>query len=169
MKNKLYKNIKDFGLSTLAALLIISCATKQTTATNTKIAEVYPKLIFLNYTISKNEMGNKKIQFINKIQTEGKLKNVSNKYLKFGTLGDLKCSQLDKDSVEIISVIIKNPLIKHIEIISDSLIFENKIIELRNAPFSLRLQLHNKTKFIAINEIEDSLQNTLPLFITKID
>jgi hypothetical protein len=84
-------------------------------------------------------------------------------------MGDLKCLQLDKDSTEVTSITIQNPLSKHIEFINDSLIFENKTIDLKSAPLSFRLQLHKNTKFIAVNEITDSLQNSNTLIITKLD
>ncbi len=169
MKYKIYKNIKDFGLTSLAALLIISCASKQITSTNTKNVEAEPKLIFLNYSILKDENNKKHIQFINKIITDGKLKSNDSKYLKVGNKGDLKCLQLNKDSIELTSVILKNPLIKHLEFVNDSLIFENKKIELNKTPFSLRLQLHSQTNLIAVKEITDSLQNSNTLIITKLD
>ena len=150
--------------------LQISCASKKNSTTNdTIIEELPPKLIFLNYSISQDANGNKHIQFINKIITDGKLKNNTETYLKTGAVGDLKCSQLDKDSTEIKTVIIQNPLSKIIEYVNDSLIFESKKIELKSAPLSLRLALNDKTKYITISHIIDSLQNSLPLITTKLD
>ena len=150
--------------------LQISCASKKNITVNeTVIEKLPPKLIFLNYTISQDINGNKHIQFINKIITDGKLKNNTETYLKTGAVGDLKCSQLDKDSTEIKTVIIQNPLSKIIEYVNDSLIFESKKIELKSAPLSLRLALHDKTKYITISHIIDSLQNSLPLITTKLD
>jgi len=137
---------------------------------NEAVIETLPrKLIFLNYTISQDANGKKHILFINKIITDGKLKNNTETYLKTGSVGDLKCSQLDKDSVEIKTVIIQNPISKIIEYVNDSLIFESKKIELNRAPLSLRLALHDKTKYITISHIIDSLQNTRPLITTKLD
>jgi hypothetical protein len=166
----LQKNpIHIFSLILLLALQI-SCASKKTLTVNETINEALPpKLIFLNYTISKDAHGNKHIQFINKIITDGKLKNNTETYLKTGTVGDLKCSQLDKDSVEIKTVIIQNPLSKIIEYVNDSLIFESKKVEMHAAPLSLRLPLHDKTKYITISDIIDSLQNSRPLITTKLD
>ena len=162
-------HIHIFLLIVLLALQI-SCASKKNVAVNeTIIEELPPKLIFLNYTISKDDHGNKHIQFINKIIADGKLKNNTETYLKTGAVGDLKCSQLDKDSLEIKTVIIENPLSKIIEYVNDSLIFESKKIELNRAPLSLRLPLHDKTKYIIISNIIDSLQNSRPLITTKLD
>lgn len=164
----IHKKLSHFLLVLLIALQI-SCALKKPTPINKVINETLPpKLIFLNYVISKNENNEKNIQFINKTITNGKLKNTA-KLQEMGTIGDLKCSQLNKDSVEITSIIIKNPLSKIIEYVNDSLIFESKKIDLQKTAFSLRLQLHSKTVFIAINEVTDSLQNNKTLIITKLD
>jgi len=127
-----------------------------------------PKLIFLNYTISKDEKGQIHIGFINKIITDGKLKN-SNIFFKTGSKGDLKCSQLDKDSIEITSVIVQNPLVKIIEYVNDSLIFEKKELDLNRSNLSLRLHLHSKTKYISISEITDKPQTGKSLITTKLD
>jgi hypothetical protein len=162
-------NLSISIVSFLILLLIYSCGTSKNNVSEQTSVESNPKLIFLNYSISKDDNDKKSIQFINKIIADGKLKSNTNKYIRTGTVGDLKCSQLDKDSTEITSVIIKNPLLKLIEFVNDSLIFESKKIDLRHAPFSLRLQLHSHTKFIAINEVIDSLQNSNALIITKLD
>lgn len=139
-------------------------------AVNETIIKTLPsKLIFLNYTISQDANGVKTIQFINKIITDGTLKNNTETYLKTGAVGDLKCSQLDKDSVEIKTVIIQNPLVQVIETVNDSLIFERKRIELNRAPLSLRLALLDKAKYISISQIIDSLQNSRPLITTKLN
>ena len=158
-----------FILLSLIALQISCASKKNITANETVFEKLPPKLIFLNYTISQDADGNKHIQFINKIITDGKLKNNTETYLKTGSLGDLKCSQLDKDSVEIKTVIIQNPLSKIMEYVNDSLIFESKKMELKSAPLSLRLALHDKTKYITISHIIDSLQNSRPLITTKLD
>lgn len=162
-------NLHIFLLLSLLALHI-SCASKKNITVNETVHEALPlKLIFLNYTISQDANGKKNIQFINKIITDGTLKNNTETYLQTGAVGDLKCSQLDKDSVEIKTVIIQNPLFQVIETVNDSLIFENKKIELNRAPLSLRLALHDKTNYITVSEIVDSLQNSRPLITTKLD
>ena len=159
-----------FKLIVLTILLLCFGCSSKKNVVDERIDEDFPtKLIFLNYSISKDENDKKTIQFTNKIIAEGKLKNNSNNYLKTGSIGDLKCSQLDKDSLEIAAVIIKNPLSKTIEFVNDSLIFENKKIDLHKASFSLRLQLHSQTVFIAVKEIKDSLQNTNTLNSIKLN
>ena len=163
--------IKTIGKAILLVFLtiLISCVSKKNMKVEATNQEVHPKLIFLNYSISKESNGKNTITFLNKTITDGKLKSDNNKYIKTGTVGDLECLQLNKDSKEIASVTLKNPLSKHIEFINDSLIFENKKVELSKATFSLRLQLDKQTKFIAIKQINDSLYNKSTLIITKID
>jgi len=153
----------------IVPFLILSCASIKNKNPEIIIEDPQPKLVFLNYTISKDELGKKSIQFINKIIADGKLKNHGNKYLKLGAVGDLKCSQLDKDSKEISHVIIENPLLKKMEFVNDSLIFETKEIALNKADLSIRLQLNNNTRFIMIGDIIDTLQTSKPLITTKID
>ncbi|WP_308993838.1 hypothetical protein QLS71_010145 [Mariniflexile litorale] len=164
------QSLKNYSHTFLLLLIAlhISCASKKNIIIETINEDIHPKLVFLNYSISKDKNNKKSIQFINQIVTDGKLKSIKNN-IKLGAIGDLKCLQLDKDSTEITSITIQNPLSKHIEFINDSLIFENKKIDLKSAPLSLRLQLHYKTKFIAINEIIDSLQNSTALIITNLD
>lgn len=164
----MYKLLSKLVISSVL-LVIFACASKKVKVEDSLPQETPSKLIFLNYTISMDDHGNKNIQFINKIVTDGKLKNNTNQYLNKGSIGDLICQQLDKDSTEITSITIQNPLSKHIEFLNDSLIFETKKVDLKSAPLSLRLQIHHNTKFIAINHIIDSLQNSKTLIITKLD
>ncbi|MFI1745331.1 hypothetical protein [Thalassobellus sediminis] len=166
--NSIYKYFNVIILL-LIALLGMTCGIKKSIAQEDVTQDINPKLLFLNYTISKDENSKKSIQFINKIVTDGIAKSNSNKYIKTSRIGDLKCFQLDKDSIEINHVIIRNPLSKTIESVNDSLIFENTNIILNKAPISLRLQLHNKTKLIVVSEIIDALENSTPLISTKLD
>ncbi|WP_034043436.1 hypothetical protein [Wocania ichthyoenteri] len=156
-------------LVTLFTFAIInSCASKQNSIQNSTIEELNPKLLFLNYTISVSNTGKKKIRFINKKIADGKLKSNSSKYINTGSINDLKCIQLDEKSKEIESIIIKNPLVKTVEFVNDSLIFEKKVLNLNSTPLSLRIQLNSKTKSIVISEIVDILQNSKPLITTRI-
>jgi hypothetical protein len=164
MKRGFFKLMVLLGL-----MLCVACVSKKNIVDEVVIEDSPPKLIFLNYSISKDENNKKNIQFVSKIVADGKLKTNSSKYMETGGVGDLKCSQLTKDSVEVASIIIKNPLSKNIEFVNDSLIFENKKVDLKKTYFSIRLQLHSKTVFIAIKELTDSLQNSHTLIINKIN
>ncbi|GAA4238558.1 hypothetical protein GCM10022291_29480 [Postechiella marina] len=146
-----------------------SCIAKKELPQNDFIAEENPKLIFLNYTVKETSNGTKSIDFISKKITDGKARNNGNKYTKTGSIGDLKFSQVDKNARNLHSVFIKNPLHKHLEFINDSLQFESKALELKKSSLFLRLQLHADTENIIISEVTDSLQNTRPIYITKLD
>ena len=147
----------------------LSCATKKDIPKSEPVVELNPKLIFLNYTLTEDANGNKTVAFISKTVTDGKARNLGNKYIKTGSIGDLKCSQLDENAQNLRSVFIKNPLNKTIEYINDSLQFESKSLKLKKTPFTLRLQLHPEAESIVIAEVIDSLQNITPLYITKLE
>ena len=147
----------------------MSCASKKDVAKSENIVEINPKLIFLNYTLTEEVNGAKTIDFISETVTDGKARNRSNKYIKIGRIGDLKCSQLDNKSEILKSIFIKNPLNKSNEFVNDSLQLESKASKLKKVSFSLRLQLHPNTKKIVISEIIDSLQNVNPLYINKLE
>lgn len=153
----------------LILLFVFSCASKKEVPKTESIVEEKPRLIFLNYTITEDANGVKTVDFINKTVADGKARNSSNKYMKTGRIGDLKCSQLNNKSQILQSIFIKNPLNKTIEFVNDSLQLESKALKLKKTPLSLRLQLHAKTEHIIIAEVTDSLQNTKPLYITKLE
>lgn len=167
LKNVLPQNTTSIVMSCLMVIILCSCGTIKNSIQETKLTQNNPKLIFLNYTISKNENGEKHMVFLNKIITDGKLKN--NKFSNTGSIGDLKCSQLDENTHLIESVIIKNPLSQVIEFVNDSLAFEKKQLHLNSNELSLRLQLNNRTKYILISEIIDSLQNSKELIKTELN
>lgn len=149
-------------------LLVFSCASKKTILKTEPIVEVNPKLIFLNYMLTENVDGIKKIDFISKTIAEGRVRHNKGTHVVTGQIGDLKCSQLDNESQILQSVFIKNPLNKTVEYISDSLEFKSEVLALKKAPLSLRLPLKKETTSIIISEIVDTLQNTKPLFVTKL-
>ncbi len=146
----------------LITLVFISCGTKKAIAPEQIIPENNPKLLFINYSVQKTENG-KRVTLINKRVTDGKLKNSGQKFTKYPTVDDLKCSQLDKDSFELKTVYVKNPLVKIVEALDDSLSFSAQKIEQNKTPLSLRLQLHPQAEFITLSNIIDSLQNTIEL------
>lgn len=164
------KKVKPKNTALLIIVLICaivnSCASKQNSIQKSAIEETNPKLIFLNYKISEDSKGNKNIQFINKVITDGKLKN--NTTTDDGTFGDLICNQLDKNSNVLQSVTIKNPLVKTFEYIDDSKQFKTKTVALKDVEFSLKLKLEPDTKHVIINEITQSLNEIKPLIKTKI-
>ncbi|GAA3636794.1 hypothetical protein GCM10022397_23010 [Flavivirga jejuensis] len=147
--------------------MFLGCASKQSLlTTHTDKTETTPKIVFLNYTIKKIPNGDRTIRFINKIETEGKLKNHNNKSLETSLPGDLQLFQLDKKSNIIQSIIIENPLAKTIEYMDESKSFQSRRVDLDSTQFSLKLQLKPNTKYISIHSINKSKSKTKPLIKT---
>ncbi len=142
-------------------LVITSCGSKNIVPE--KIASIdSSRLVFLTYSIAKTD-SSRKAELINKKITEGKLKNRKQNFIESPTVNDLKCSQLDANASELTSVFIKNPLIRIMESLNDSLSFSQQKIEQNRTLLSLRLQLHPKTEFISLSYITDSSNNTIEL------
>jgi hypothetical protein len=146
--SKILKSIGPF----LLFILLIACASKQPVIINGPEIEEHPKLLFINYMISKTAEGEKNIKLINQIITDGNLKKL-NKTSDEKSFGDLECTTLDKDLNQIGTHLIKNPLKKIIEYINDLGNFEKKILDLDSAQFSIRLQLQTNVKYIKISEL----------------
>lgn len=153
----------------LLLFICLSCATKHNIDNKDVAIESNPKLIFLNYTISENQNSEKSVMFIDKKIVDGKLRNQGHKYLESGKTGDLVSEQLDKNKKVLHKQTIANPLLKHIEVATDSFTFKKQMITIKQKSLNLRLQLHGKTKFIRLTEVIDSLGNTKPMITTSLD
>ncbi len=166
----------------LCTVLLFSC-TKRLKGTSdkfqNKLEKIQPistnsknnlsaKIIFLNYSIVKKDNGNKETELISKIITEGKIKKNSNKFIKKGNIGDLQCTQMDNSKTPINNVFIKNPLSKIIEYINEDNALEKRKIETNKTPFSIRLQLDPRTKFIVINQITTPTKTMHHLITTQL-
>ncbi|TGV02028.1 hypothetical protein [Flavivirga rizhaonensis] len=162
-------NIPKITIAFFFFMMLLGCASKQSLSTNTNKIEKTPKIIFLNYTIKKTSNGNRTVSLINKIITEGKLKDHNKNSKKEPVSGDLMCYQLDKKSNILQSIIVKNPLKKTVESLNDSKSFQTSHIELKHTSFSLRLKLEPQTKYISINEITQVKKEIKPLIKTKIN
>ena len=149
--------------------ILCACASKKVVIDKQTEPVTNPKLIFLNYKISQNDAHQKNMQFVSYNIVDGSFKNSSFMFTDHPEIGDLKCIQLNKDSVPTDFIFIKNPLFKTVEYLNDSLIFDSKIMRLKNTTLSFKLPLHTETKFIAIKEVIDSLQSTKPLITTTLN
>ncbi|MBF8150345.1 hypothetical protein ITJ86_10595 [Winogradskyella sp. F6397] len=160
--------ISHFIKHTFALVFIftlLSCVGKKPVITEEQQITTPPKLLFLNYKINQEDT-KKTITLINQITTDGKLK-IKDAYNKSATIGDLECLILDEDFNTLETYSIKNPLKKTIEFINDSGKFEKKILALDSVQFSLKLQLHPKSKYAVINEIKET--ETIKHITTKIE
>lgn len=161
---KISKTIRITYLLTLL-IALLSCASKQHIVTEEEPIITQPKLLFLNFEITKlNDI--KSVSLINQIKTDGKLKGHTSEDTK-GDIGDLEYLILDKDLNQLEKHYIKNPLKKVIEFINDSGNFEKKMLDLDRSEFSLKLQLKPKAEYIVINEITS--EGITKLNTTKIE
>lgn len=150
----------------LYTLACISCGVNREASASEKTYEVKqtPKIVFLNYSIKKNENGKKTVTFLNSKKVKGSLKNQKRILDKTGNLGDLVCTQLDATSATLSEQLIKNPLVKTLEYVDETKNFKVVQMELDSSEFTVRLQLYPETKYIAINI--NSKQN--PLILTNV-
>lgn len=137
-----------FYTGVLLLLLSSSCKSKQIDPNKP------PRIIFVNYNITKDTDGNISIDLINKIITDGKLKQGVS-YKENVEFGDLKIIQANNKSKPIHSIVIANPLVKNVEYTDESGGLGRKIIELETTQFTLRMQLDPQTKYIIIEKSND--------------
>jgi len=93
-------------ISVIFLLFIGACRVKKDSSV--------PRIVFLSYKIAKNSNGTIKIEFINTIIAEGKLKGEINSK-KNPEYGDLKVIQANAKLEPILSIILSNPLVKNVE------------------------------------------------------
>ena len=165
---KHYIEHKKRTLFTLTVLwLFVSCGSNKNIAIVESSIKSEPKIIFLNYNIKKVSDESRIVQFVNKKEVNGKLKKTNN--TEEGVIGDLICTQLDKNSNTLQHFVIKNPLVKNIEYVNDYQSFKIKQINLDSAQFSVRLQLKSNTKYISISDFNNTKNHANPLIKTTIN
>ena len=145
----------DRGIAFIFICFLISCGGSKKTQPYESEIDVDPKIIFLSYSISRDENDKKSIQFLNQKTVEGKIKIKSSESVNNGVEGDLICSQLNKKSKTVNTSLVKNPLFKTIEFVDDSKNFQTKTINTNKTQFSVRLQLNSSTKYITISNFAD--------------
>ncbi len=138
----------------IISFILLACCTPAHTPLVNNVSEegsenVAPKIVFINYKISKKADDTVNVTFINKIIADGKLKE-SHHIGHPHKAGDLLCTQLNENLLAIDSLKISNPLIKDVEYISTFGQLDKKRIELDSAEFSIRMQLHPDTKFLIL-------------------
>ncbi|TBN01348.1 hypothetical protein EYD45_13150 [Hyunsoonleella flava] len=146
--------------------ILVSCGGNRTATSSNSLDDIKqtPKIVFLNYTIKKDNNGKKTIDFISSKKVDGKLKNQKKFLDKNGHAEDLICSQFDASSATLSQQLIKNPLLKHVEYVDETKNFRIVKMELDSADFTVRLQLYPETKYIAINYNNEKR----PLILTKV-
>lgn len=126
-----------------------------------------PKLLFLNYNITKDSSGKKVLSYMNKVIVDGRLKDLSNRQPLYGD-GDIKCIQLDKNKVALELTYIKNPLKPIVEYVNDNGELEKRQLELESAQIPIKLQLNERTAYIQLLLIDAFGKASTELTITSI-
>ena len=155
----LHKVFLLIGLS-----LCLGCKSSKNTSGNLSQIQNEPKILFLNYSIKKTAEGKRKITFINKKITNGKIKQNPFEFTENGMLGDLVFKELNKKKQIIHEALIRNPLVKKMEYVDEHKQFKTSVVDFDEIQFSLRLQLKSSTKTITISNFGE----TEPLIITQI-
>ncbi|UKM65142.2 hypothetical protein GSB9_01704 [Flavobacteriaceae bacterium GSB9] len=143
-------------------LMVFSCGTSKKASVPLK-PKVSNTIVFLNYKLKKLPNGNKEVEFISKKVTEGILK----KGVAEATNNpeNLVCIQYNKNGKALNKTIIENPLRKSLEFIDDEMRLKTKVLDLKEADFSVRMQLDPKAKYVLMkNFLED-----ITLIKTKIN
>lgn len=145
----------------------VSCGMKAQQLTSEVNQEQGPKLLFLNYSISKTNSGKKDVSFINKVIADGRLKDMSNKQPLSG-LEDITCIQFDKNKVAVEQTYVKNPLKPVVEYVNDDGELEKRQLDLDTAQFSIKLQLDARTSYITLFLMDTSGAPSTELITTSI-
>jgi hypothetical protein len=155
----------------LILLGLISCkVARQGNKTNPSgdIGLTKPQIIFINYSIKHNKSGGTpEIHLINKIITEGKLKN-SLSVPDLPKPGDLSCITLNTRMEPVDSLIISDPLNVTVESVDENNLLFKKEISLDSAQFSIRMQLNERVYAVGMKTKAASGNQNSYLLITKI-
>ena len=141
----------------LIILIFCSCANSKVIEIPTEKPVDTAKIIFLNYSISKNPDDLLVIKFVDQIIADGMLKVNSSAAFNLRN-EDFKLIQMDQNQRSLDSVFIENPLTKTVEFLNEAGQFEKRTINLDSAKFSIRMQLNTKTKTIKIYRHNNSTQ-----------
>lgn len=172
---KLYRNMNRFKVDILTFQMILllgftgyfSCGMKAQQVASEVINEQEPKLLFLNYSISKDSNGKTIATFINKVITTGRLKDKSSKQ-PLSDVGDIECIQYDKNKVVLQRTYVKNPLQPIVEYVNDNGELEKRQIDLETAQIAVKLQLDERTVMIRLFLIDAFGKATTELITTSI-
>lgn len=149
--------------------LITSCASTQSSsqlAGQDASSENIPRIIFLNFSIERNNEETIQIDLIDKIVTEGTMKmNITP--LATPKEGDLRCMTLDGNKRPISTIIVPDPFIKKLEYQQEDGSLTSKQELLDRADFSVRMPLDSGSRYIAVERINPNESSYL--LITEIN
>lgn len=161
-------NIIYFCGFILSILIIQSCTYSKSKTGNIETENQSPKILFLNIELSKNKNNSTTAKLIDKILVDGKIKK-NNLTISKPRIGDFKCIELDERENPVESFYLNNPLNKRVEYVKDDGQLASKNVELDTATLSIRMQMHQQTKTIAIEQITDKTNKTERVTIIKLN
>jgi hypothetical protein len=127
-----------------------------------------PRILFLNYSIVNNNLIDEyKITLINKIISEGQIKETTTEFQK-PKIDDLEYIVLDKKSQAIKRGFLANPLNKTIEYVTEDGKLAKKDIRLDSALFALRIQLKPIAESVVLERFTGLNSENIHLLTTKI-
>lgn len=158
-------------LAFFAIVHIVSCKVSNkiaSTTTSDEISNKLPKIIFFNFAIVNDTIQQEfRIQLINKIITEGTIKEKSI-LSKIPAIDDLEYIVLNKSSKVLQRNYIANPLNKTVEYVTNDGQLAKKNIQLNRTQFLLRIPLDPAAKFISLNRYSGQNTKSVQLFIIDI-
>lgn len=132
---------------------ITSCAgsksTSEATVGGVEQTEDQAQIIFLNYSIKKNTGNVPHIEFISKIVAEGNLKSGLMHHAE-PREGDLNCLTLDENKRPLSSILVPDPLKRRVEYQQEDGSLTTRELSLDSTVFSVRMQLENASRYVAV-------------------
>lgn len=130
----------------------------------TQTTSPQPGILFLQYFLKKDpDSGANALYLTNTIRTNGIVKKQPDETDQ-ARPGDLICSALNADSLEISRLLIENPLRKSFEYSDEQGNLAIKNIEMDSAQFFIRLQLTPDIKWIVVDQYTGPTEPNTRLF-----
>ena len=154
--------------SILLLLLFSACKSSKESPEIATTFENKPKIVFLTYTIYKDQSENRSLRLVSKAIVDGELKpqSTSKHDLKEG---DLKCEQINSKMTALDELFLDNPLRQAIEYQNSNSEFEKKMVEQDSAQFFFRMQLLPDAVSVRISEFKKVSESYEVLLTTQIN
>ena len=147
----------------ISPVIFDSCKPGQAATDNSPEKLSGPQILFISYKYNGEDL-----QLESKTVTAGKFKSRPQHH-ETKVNGDLILVQLNKDKLVLDGMHIPNPRIRVVEYADESGMMQKKTVEVENAEFTARINLHSDTKFIMVKEYNDASTELLIMNITELD
>ncbi len=167
LEYKLNRALFFFSMVFFTILCSCGASTEKKPEVTMETPDANPKIVFVNYKAERNGDEMIRVSVINKIMKEGRLKGDTS--AENGAETGFNIVQLDANEQTISIMNIENPLSRVVEVVGDNGELGMKKIELDEAEFSIRLQLHSNTEYINVQMKGASSNKMVSLLTTKIN